>query len=167
MQRRKIDKPVARPRWPEEHERKPLTASARPIGRPSLYLPEYCDDLKKAAKRGLTVTAWAGSRDIPRSTLWRWGRDHPEFALAMEVADGARQHAWEEKMIAYTDPKSKATGPMVSGTAFVLKNMHRSPDWGEKPEAPPTAPLEQHQHIHLHMSARAASDAYQQLLRED
>jgi hypothetical protein len=32
---------------------------------------------------------------------------------------------------------------------------------------PPPQPSEQHRHIHLHMTPRQASDAYQQMLRED
>jgi hypothetical protein len=83
----------------------------------------------------------------------------------MRIAEAARQNDWERKLVAYSNKGSKATGPMVSATAFALKNMHSSPEWGEQREQPPTP--EQHQHIHLHMTARQASDAYQQMLRED
>jgi hypothetical protein len=86
----------------------------------------------------------------------------------MEVADGARQHAWEEMLIAYSKGTRKATGPMLSGVAIAFKHMHGSLEWGDQPQQPAAAaPSEQHQHIHLQMTPREASDAYQQMLREE
>jgi len=156
-----------RPEWKEP---RPLPKSIRAMGRPTLYLPEYCDDLIEDARQGFTVTAWCGKIGVSRPTADNWALLNPEFSEAMRHAEAERQRFWEARIVEAGSPKSRTAGPQVSATAFVLKNMHRSPEWGQREPAPATPPAsqgEQHQHIHLHLTPQEAAERYQQLLRED
>jgi hypothetical protein len=157
-------KPRPRPLWPEERERKPLPVMIRPVGRPSLYRQEYCQEIVEFCAKGYSIGAWAGRKGIARSTINTWGAQHPEFSEAVEVAKGQKLANWEDKMLRARDD-AKTTGPQATLITFGLKNMG-AVDWRGEPE-PQQQPSEQHRHIHLHMSARAASDAYQRLLREE
>jgi hypothetical protein len=158
-------KQIERKPWPEEHERKPLPPTIRPVGRPSLYLQEYCQEIVEFCSRGYSPGAWAGSKRIARSTLDSWAALHPEFMEALRVARTVRQLDWEDQLLRQrSDPK--ATGPQVNATLFALRNLH-SPDFSEQPPPEPQA-QEQHRHVHIHagMDAVAASEAYQRLLKE-
>jgi hypothetical protein len=151
-------------RKPRPTRREALPKTLRAIGRPSLYLQEYCQQIVDYCAKGYSPGAWAGSKRIPRSTLDTWARSHPEFQAALKAAQAARQERWETKLIEQSeDPK--ATGPQVTATIFALKGMH-APDWKEQP--PEVQPQEQHRHVHIHagMNAVAASEAYQRLLKE-
>jgi hypothetical protein len=165
---KKPAKKPARKRDPWWENPRPLPRSISPTGRPSLYLPEYCESLLESAAKGYTVTAWCGQIGVSRQTANDWANRNPAFSHAMRHAEAVRQAFWEARIVEAGDSKSKTAGPQVSATAFVLKNMHRSPEWGQpKPDAVPTSPGEQHQHIHLHLTPQEAAERYQQLLRED
>jgi transposase len=142
---------------------KPLPSVIRTIGRPSLYRPEYCDDLVAFCSKGYSIGAWAGRRGIARSTVQVWAAHHEEFSVAVEMAKGAKQADWEDKLLAARDDR-KTTGPQATLIVFGLKNMGTI-DWRGEPEQTPQ-PSEQHKHIHLHMSPTEAADAYQRFLRE-
>jgi hypothetical protein len=151
-------------RKPRPTGREALPKTIRAIGRPSLYLQEYCQHIVDYCAKGYSPGAWAGSKRIPRSTLDTWARSHPEFQAALKAAQAARQERWETRLIEQSeDPK--ATGPQVTATIFALKGMH-APDWKEQPSE--VQPQEQHRHVHIHpgMDAVSASEAYQRLLRE-
>jgi hypothetical protein len=154
---------IARKPWPEEREREPQPVALRPVGRPSLYLQDFCQDIIDFCAKGYSIGAWAGRKGIARSTINTWAAQHPEFSEAVEVAKGLKLANWEDRLLQARDD-AKTTGPQATLIAFGLKNMG-TVDWRGEPEPPQRAP-EQHQHIHLHMKPAEAADAYQRLLRE-
>ena len=103
-----------------------------PVGRPSTYKPAYCDEVISICSQGLSLTGFAGTIGIARSTVGDWCKEHPEFALACRKALAKRALYLEIGMI---DPA--ATGPMVTARRFALVNatMKDEPsDWVEKTE---------------------------------
>lgn len=56
--------------------------SPNPIGRPTKYKPEYCDQAKKLALLGLTDVEMAEFFEICEDTLYEWKNVHPEFSEA-------------------------------------------------------------------------------------
>lgn len=63
-------------------------AKSAPVGRPSKYRPEYCQQLHEALKEGLTYEAFGGRIGVCRDTLYEWESKHPEFSDARKVGRG-------------------------------------------------------------------------------
>jgi hypothetical protein len=166
MPKRELKKP--RPNWAEEHERKNLLPeNIRCIGRPSLYLQEYSEEIIRFCSDGYSIGAFAATKGVSRPTLYQWASDHPEFLTALKVAQGMQQLKHEQRLVSHGGDRT-ATGPMVNATIYALKNSH-SPDWSEHlDEQQQAQPQEQHRHVHIHagMDAVSASEAYQRLLKE-
>ena len=103
-----------------------------PKGRPSLYKPEYCNEVINVCSEGLSLTAFAGVIGVSRDIISDWMKAHPEFRLACTKAMAKRGLFLERGMI---DPL--ATGPMVTARRFALVNAHvghGEQDWREKQE---------------------------------
>lgn len=66
-------------------------------GRPSGYKPEYCQLVIDHMKNGMSIAAFAASVGVSRKTIWKWGKDHPEFCNACEVAKETAQ-IWFERL---------------------------------------------------------------------
>jgi hypothetical protein len=100
-----------------------------PAGRPSKYDPSYCDAVVEHMKDGASLTSFAASIDVARSTINEWIDAQPQFSEAVKRAKAHCAAWWEEK----------ARGGAVGGNAnptlciFGLKNMARD-DWHEKQE---------------------------------
>ena len=69
----------------------------RPVGRPSLYKPEYCDMVVELGKEGHSLTATAAILGFPKATLQGWGQAHEDFAAALTRAQELSQLWWEEQ----------------------------------------------------------------------
>lgn len=72
------------------------TVEKRPVGRPSLYDPSYCDKVIELGKLGKSVEAIASMLDVGTKTLYRWRDEHEEFRHALEVAKEHELRWWEE-----------------------------------------------------------------------
>ena len=68
-----------------------------PGGRPSLYKPEYCEQVIEHGKQGLSEVEIACAMDITRTTMRSWADQHPEFSSALTRAKEFEQ-AWFEKV---------------------------------------------------------------------
>jgi len=68
-----------------------------PRGRPTLYKPEYCDEIITLASEGRSITELAVCMGVNKSTLDLWADAHPEFAEAFEMAKQASQAWWEKQ----------------------------------------------------------------------
>ena len=66
-------------------------------GHPTDYKPEYCEIVRQAGRRGLSVTAMAEECDQHRDTLYEWAKVHPEFSDALSRARQSSQAWWEKK----------------------------------------------------------------------
>lgn len=103
----------------------------RPVGRPSLYDPAYCEQVVKHMAIGASLTSFAAEIDVARDTLSEWANVHPEFSAAVKRGK-AKCAAWWEKRgrsIAETGGGPGA-GTLVM---FGLKNMGAD-DWSDKQE---------------------------------
>lgn len=70
----------------------------RPVGRPSLYKPEYCElAMKYARDDGCSPAEIAAQLDIDRATLSYWAQQYPEFSSALKKAKTFEQQWWEKK----------------------------------------------------------------------
>lgn len=100
----------------------------RPVGRPSLYDPAYCEQVVAHMAEGASLTSFAAEIDVARDTISEWVNAHPEFSVAVRRGK-AKCAAWWEKRgrsIAETGGGPGA-GTLVM---FGLKNM--SPDdWSD------------------------------------
>ena len=108
---RPIPKTTPRPETPKR-KRRP--------GRPSSYLPEYCDVIIGAGKEGWSLTATAAKIGVHRATLLDWGAPHPEFGEALKFHRAHRAHWWEERL---RDVAKRGGAPgQVTACIFGLKN---------------------------------------------
>lgn len=97
----------------------------RPVGRPSKYKPEYCERVIEDMSTGLSLTAFAGSIPVARSTINVWMDQHPEFSEAVKVGTSARVRRLEMDLL------TADQGPRVTSRIFALKNA--APDeWKDK-----------------------------------
>ena len=68
----------------------------RPVGRPSLYKPEYCEIAVQLGKEGCSPAEIAAHFDVDRVTLIDWSRAHEDFSTALARAK-LHEQAWWEK----------------------------------------------------------------------
>ena len=67
----------------------------RPVGRPSLYRREYCDQIIEMGKSGYSIAMMASALDVDKATIFDWKAKHPEFATALSRAMTHSQAWWE------------------------------------------------------------------------
>jgi hypothetical protein len=68
-----------------------------PAGRPTAYLPEYCERVIALGKEGKSKAQMAAEFDVARSTIDQWAEDYPEFSEAINRAMAHCQAWWEAK----------------------------------------------------------------------
>lgn len=103
--------------------------TGNPVGRPTDYRPEYCQQIIDYMAEGYSATAFAGSIRVSRSTITEWVDNFPEFSAAFKTGKAACAAWWEKT--------NRANAMAGTGNAasciFGLKNM--APDeWREKME---------------------------------
>lgn len=101
----------------------------RPVGRPSLYDPAYCEQVVEHMAEGASLTSFAASIDVARSTINEWMEAHTEFSEAVRKGKAKCAAWWEERgrSIALTGGGPGA-GTLVM---FGLKNMGAD-DWSDR-----------------------------------
>lgn len=67
-----------------------------PVGRPSLYKPEYCQKLIDHMSQGYSFESFAAVVDVNRDTLYQWKKDHADFSDAVTKAFSKCLLKWEE-----------------------------------------------------------------------
>lgn len=96
-------------------------------GRPTKYDPAYCGQVVAYMGEGMSLTAFAGSIDVARSTVNLWVNEHPEFSDAVKIGQ-AKRVAYLERRLLDGD-----VGPRITSHIFALKNA--DPDeWRDKRE---------------------------------
>lgn len=96
-------------------------------GRPSKYDPAYCAEVVAHCATGASLTSFAASIDVARSTINEWMEQHDEFSEAVKRAKAKCAAWWEDK--ARTGLEGKDVNPTLC--IFGLKNM-AADDWREK-----------------------------------
>lgn len=77
------------------------TTEKRPVGRPSLYDPKYCEEVIAYGKLGKSIEQIASILNVSLRVLYDWRDKHPEFLHALEDAKTYEQAWWEEQAAAY------------------------------------------------------------------
>jgi len=72
------------------------TTEKRPVGRPSLYDPKYCEEVIVLGKLGKSSEAIGAMLGVGTATLYRWRDEFPEFREALELAKEFELHWWED-----------------------------------------------------------------------
>ena len=72
-----------------------MTETKRPVGRPSLYDPAFCDQVIELGKLGKSTEAIGATIGCGTATLYRWREEHPEFREALELAKEFELEWWE------------------------------------------------------------------------
>jgi transposase len=78
-----------------------MTEEKRPVGRPSLYDPKYCEEVIALGRIGKSVEQIAANLNLSLRVLYAWRDKHEEFMHAMEYAKELEQAWWEEQAQAY------------------------------------------------------------------
>jgi transposase len=77
------------------------TQEKRPVGRPSLYDPAYCEMVIELGKIGKSVEQIAANIGVGTKTLYNWRDEYAEFLHALDLAKDFEQAWWEEQAQAY------------------------------------------------------------------
>jgi len=72
------------------------TTEKRPVGRPSLYDPKYCEEVIALGKIGKSSEAIGAILGVGTATLYRWRDEFLEFREALELAKEFELHWWED-----------------------------------------------------------------------
>ena len=78
-----------------------MTEELRPVGRPSLYDPSYCDKVVELGALGKSVEQISSNLGVSCRVLYDWRDRYPEFLRALEEAKEAEQTWWEDQAQAY------------------------------------------------------------------
>lgn len=73
----------------------------RPVGRPSLYDPSFCDEVVALGRKGKSVEQIAAILNVSLRTMYSWRDAHEEFLHALDDAKTYEQAWWEEQAAAY------------------------------------------------------------------
>lgn len=73
----------------------------RPVGRPSLYDPAYCEQVIELGGKGKSIEQIGAILGIGTRTLFTWRDEHEEFRHALELAKELEQAWWEDMAQAY------------------------------------------------------------------
>lgn len=66
-----------------------------PVGRPTDYQPEFCQQLIEHMTKGYSFESFAGIVSVARRTLYLWADAHEEFMHAKDIGQGKCQVTWE------------------------------------------------------------------------
>ena len=70
--------------------------NANPVGRPTKYKPEYCQQIIDFMSQGKSMERFAVSIDVMPDTILNWTKEHEEFLGAYKKAKFLCQALWEE-----------------------------------------------------------------------
>lgn len=99
------------------------------LGRPSKYRDEYAEEVVAFCADGYSLTAFAGSIDVARSTINEWIEQHPAFSEAVSRAKNKRALWWEDR--ARNVAMEGGPGGQATMVIFGLKN-HAPEDFSDK-----------------------------------
>ena len=68
----------------------------RPVGRPTKYKEEFCEQVIELGKQGYSKAMIAATLDISRETLDEWIDSKQDFSDAMKIAITQSQFWWEK-----------------------------------------------------------------------
>lgn len=112
-----------------EKEKAPKPAS-NPVGRPTIYKPEYCQMLIEHMAQGGSFEGFAGTIRVSSEVLYDWIERHQEFLQAKKDGFAASRVFWEQTMA--DQARGKING---SSTALIFALKNRFPkDYRDRTE---------------------------------
>ena len=69
----------------------------RPVGRPTKYKPEYCEQIIQLGKEGKSIAQMASFFDVDKASIFDWAASHEDFSTALARARVHSQNWWEDK----------------------------------------------------------------------
>ena len=66
----------------------------KPIGRPSKYRKEYCQQIIDSGRRGETLVHFACDIMVTKDTLLEWASKHEDFSVALKIAKQLNEAYW-------------------------------------------------------------------------
>lgn len=95
-------------------------AAPAPVGRPSKYRPEYCEQLINHMSQGLSFETFGAMIDVDRDTLYEWAKVHEDFSDAKKTAFAKSQLFYERMGVAIMAGKVERAN--VTAWIFNMKN---------------------------------------------
>jgi hypothetical protein len=77
--------------------KKALNRVPAKMGRPSVYRPEFCEQVIALGKQGKSITQIAAKLDVDKATVLKWKEEKEDFSTAMRAALTYSQEWWEDK----------------------------------------------------------------------
>lgn len=93
-----------------------------PAGRPTDYLPEYCDAVVEHCAQGATLTSFAASINQGRTTIYQWQDKFPQFAHACALARAKCQSWWESTLRDGVKDRNYQTNAIMTFLAAVSED---------------------------------------------
>ena len=101
------------------------TIEKRPVGRPTLYDPAFCEQVIELGKLGKSVEQIASKLGFSLRTMYLWRDEHEEFMHALEEAKMHEQAWWEEQADIYM--VETKDGPRLNATIWSRSMAARFP----------------------------------------
>lgn len=115
---------------------------AHPGGRPTLYKPEYCEQLIHHMSQGLSFESFAGVLGVTRATVYNWAKENHEFLDAKNMGMEKCRLFYEKAGIAGMVGKIKDFN-----TGVWFANMRNRFNWTNKQEIEVSGHID-HEHSH-------------------
>lgn len=96
-------------------------SSSRPVGRPTVYRPEYCKMLIEHMAKPFSYETFGAIIEVSREVLYLWEKKHPEFLHAKRIGRMKQQLALEKMLKGQTMGTIK--GGNASSLIFYMKNI--------------------------------------------
>lgn len=104
----------------------PAAETINPVGRPSKYKPEYCEQLLKHMSEGLSFESFAGVIEVSNKTLYAWAEQFPEFLHAKEIGTDKSRIFWESLGINHIINKSDSESTAGMGGSSKSRSLNAS-----------------------------------------
>jgi hypothetical protein len=91
-----------------------------PGGRPTAYLPEYCNQLIEHMSMGFSFPSFAGRIRVSIDTIYEWAKIHSEFSEAKSIGKSLELIWWEK--ILRGGASGRISNYNATSTIFALKN---------------------------------------------
>lgn len=69
----------------------------RPVGRPTKYKPEYCEQIIELGKQGKSIAQMASYFDVDKASIYDWAASQEDFSTALARAKAHSQTWWEDQ----------------------------------------------------------------------
>ena len=102
------------------------------VGRPSKYVPAFCDRIIEFGAEGAGKCEMAAELDVTYNTFEAWQTEHPEFLQSVSEALRKSQAWWEK------NGRSATFGafPGFNATSYIFQMKNRfKEDWRDKVES--------------------------------